>query len=68
MAGSHPQESVVYVHSADLLKQAEKNPRISGRVKVSKCAYHMICSCKCMFQGKVVHSLIGAYGLFSKLK
>ena len=30
------QDSVVYVHSAELLKRAEKNPRISGRVKIAK--------------------------------
>ena len=30
------QDSVVYVHSAELLKHAEKNPRISGRVNIAK--------------------------------
>lgn len=40
----HGRETVFYVHSGELLKQAEKNPRVSGRVRIAKTISLDLCS------------------------
>ena len=61
---------VCLVHSDKLLETSEKNPRFAGRVSLrdTRCVSQTEYSCFLLVQGKLVHSLIEAYGLLQELR
>ena len=68
---SSKKNKVCIVHSKQLLELAEKNPRFAGRVSCklfTTARTAEIYEFNASPQGRLVHSLIEAYGLLNKLR